>query len=320
MSYIGPLPLRGPLPLAGGGKMPIPDICQPTNPKDVFMKRLVFVLILSLLGVNAGVAWGQVYEWEAAAVDGSRTGCVSPSKENVPEAIGVFEGGKYIAPDGKVYKKNSIVAKTARAVLDAQPKMARVKDVIGHSTRAMSAHYPESELSNWFIDILMPKTEQLAGKKVHMGIANFGGIRVDMPEGEIILDDMLSMFPFKNQLAYVEHTGKQIRAILEQMAARRFQVLGGVRVEAEDGKLLSVEIAGEQLDDEKVYGLATISFLLEGGDGLALAQNALSVTVYEDVQIIDAVLEHIYAETAAGRPIEYKVDGRVKVKDNRRRR
>ena len=280
-----------------------------------------FLLVLStLLLFNAGVVWGQVYEWEAAAVDGSRTGCVSPSKENVPEAIGVFEGGKYIAPDGKVYRKNSIVAKTARAVLDAQPKMARVKDVIGHSTRAMSAHYPESDLSNWFIDVLMPKTEQLAGKKVHMGVANFGGIRVDMPEGEIILDDMLSMFPFKNHLAYVEHTGKQIRTILEQMAERRFQVLGGVRVEAENGKLLSVEIAGEPLDDDKVYGLATISFLLEGGDGLALAQNALSVTVFDDVQIIDAVLEHIAAETAAGRPIEYKIDGRVKVKDDRRRR
>ena len=82
-----------------------------------------FLLIVStLLLFNAGGMWGQVYEWEAAAVDGSRTGCVSPSKENVPEAIGVFEGGKYIAPDGKVYRKNSIVAKTARAVLDAQPK------------------------------------------------------------------------------------------------------------------------------------------------------------------------------------------------------
>jgi hypothetical protein len=105
------------------------------------------------------------------------------------------------------------------------------------------------------------------------------------------------------------------------MAARRFQVLGGVRIVAEDGKLVSVEIAGEPLDDDKVYGMATISFLLEGGDGLALSQNALSVKVYDDVQIIDAVLEHIEAETKAGRSIEYSTDGRVVVKDmNRRRR
>lgn len=284
------------------------------------MLKIKFVLVISaLLGISSAV-WGQEYRWEAVQVDGHMTGCVSPSKENVPEALGEFKGGRYIAPDRTVYKKNSIVAKTARVVLDAQPKMARVKDVIGYSTRAMSAHYPESELSNWFIDLLMRKTEELSGKKVHIGISNFGGIRVDMPQGEIILDDMLSMFPFKNQLVYVEHTGRQIRTILEEMAARRFQVLGGVRVVADDGKLVSVEIDGEPLDDEKIYGMATISFLLTGGDGLALEQNAVSVIRYDDVQIIDAVLEHVHAETAAGRPIEYKKDGRVEVRNYKRKR
>jgi 2',3'-cyclic-nucleotide 2'-phosphodiesterase (5'-nucleotidase family) len=161
----------------------------------------------------------------------------------------------------------------------------------------------------------MDKTRKLSGKEVHIGITNFGGIRVDMPQGEIILDDMLSMFPFKNQLTYVEHTGKEIRAILEKMAAGRFQILGGVKVVADGGKLVSVEIDGQPLDDDKVYGMATISFLLDGGDGLTLAHNAKSVTVYEDVQIIDAVLEYIAAETAAGRSIEYKTDGRVVIRD-----
>jgi 2',3'-cyclic-nucleotide 2'-phosphodiesterase (5'-nucleotidase family) len=274
---------------------------------------------VAFLAFGAGL-WAQEYSWEAVEMDGSMTGCVSPSKDNVSEALGTFKGGRYIAPDGKVYKRNSIVAKTARVVMAAQPEMARVKDVIGYSTRAMSATYPESALSNWFIDILIRKTEQLSGKKVHIGITNFGGIRVDMPQGDIILDDMLSMFPFKNYLAYVEHTGKQIRTILEGMAADRFQVLGGVKVVADGGKLVSVEIDGEPLDDEKVYGMATISFLLTGGDGLSLEDNALSVTVYEDVPIIDAVLEHVNAETAAGRPIEYTVDGRVTVKDYKKKK
>lgn len=275
------------------------------------MKK-VLILVMVLVG---SVAWGQEYEWKTIPMDGSRTGCVSPSKDNVKEALGTLRKGKYISPEGVVYKRNSAVTRTARVVLDAQPAMARVKETIGYSTRSMSAEYPESALSNWFIDILMAKTQQLSGKKVHMGITNFGGIRIDMPQGEIILDDMLSMFPFRNYLAYVEHTGKHIRKILEGMAAGRFQVLGGVKVVAEGGRLLSVEIDGEPLDDDKIYGMATISFLLGGGDGLALDHDAVSVTVFDDVAIIDAVLEHIYAETAAGRPIEYQTDGRVIVKD-----
>lgn len=283
----------------------------------MIMKKLAVIVAVALAALQAQA---QEYRWKHSLMDGSRTGCEAPAKDNVDEALGTFKGGRYIAPNGKTYRKNSIVGRTARIVKDAQPAMARVKDVIGYSTNAMDVSYPESALSDWFVDIIMAKTEKLAGKKVDIGVVNFGGIRIDMPQGDIILDDMLSMFPFKNQLVYVEHTGKQIRTILEKMAADRFQVLGGVRVVAEGGKLLSAEIGGEPIDDEKVYGLATITFLLEGGDGLTLAENALSVTAFEDEDIIDAVLEFVYAETAAGRPIEYQTDGRVVIKDYRKKR
>ena len=276
------------------------------------MRKLFLIAALAVSGLSAA---GQDYEWKAVPMDGSRTGCVSPSKDNVVEALGTFKGRKYVAPNGRTYRAKSSVGKAARSVIDAQPAMAKVKDVIGYSTEAMTVKYPESALSDWFVDLLMARTEKLAGKKVDVGVANFGGIRIDMPEGDIILDDMLSMFPFKNQLVYVEHTGKQIREFLEEMAAGRFQVLGGVRVVADGGKLISAEIGGEPIDDEKIYGLATISFLLGGGDGLTLDRNAVSVTVFENEDIIDAVLEYVKNETAAGRPIEYKTDGRVVIKN-----
>ena len=281
------------------------------------MKKLIFLASLLVCGY---AAMGQEYEWRSVQMNGSRTGTVSPSRDNLTEALGEIKGSTYVAPNGKTYRKRSIVGKTASIVMAAQPEMARVKDVIGYSPRSMTVTYPESALSDWFVDILMARTEKLSGKKVDIGVANFGGIRVDMPEGDIILDDMLSMFPFKNQLVYVEHTGKQLRTILEEMAAGRFQVLGGVRVVAENGKLVEALIGGEPIDDEKVYGMATISFLLGGGDGLTLGKNALSVTVFEDEDIIDAVLEYVHRETAAGRPIEYEADGRVVVKDLKKKR
>ena len=259
-------------------------------------------------------AVAQEYTWTAVPVVGERTGCTTPSKDNVRESVGYFKGGKYHAPNGTVHGRRSAAAKAAKAVLAAQPAMARVKDVIAYSPEAMDKDYPESELSNMYVDIIMRKVQELSGKKVHMGVTNFGGIRVDMPKGDVLLDDMLSMFPFKNSLVYVEHKGSVIRGWLEEMAAGRFQVLGGVKVVAEDGELVSVEIDGEPLDDDKVYGVATISFLMEGGDGLAIGRDALSVTDFKDWDIIDAVLEYIHAETKAGRPIVYHKDGRVVVR------
>lgn len=278
-----------------------------------FRNLMCALMAFAMLG--AITVSGQDFSWRRVELDGSRTGCTSPSEDNVSEALGTLEHGRYHAPNGRIYRRNSAAADVAEIVLAAQPAMRRVKTVIGYSSEEMAVNYPESALSNWFVDILIDKVEKVSGKNVHVGIANFGGIRIDMPEGDIILDDMLSMFPFRNHLVYIEHTGRQIRTILESMAAGRFQVLGGVRVVADGGRLVSATIDGEPIDDEKVYGLATISFLLSGGDGLSLEENALSVTHFSDVQIIDAVLEHVYSETAAGRPVSYQTDGRVVICD-----
>ena len=275
------------------------------------MKRQI--LIISILAFAGLTASAQEYKWSAMDVDGTRTGCTAPSKDNIDEAIGTFDGKTYVAPNGTKHKKGTAAAKTAKAVLEAQPKMARVKDVVAHSAGSWEKGYPESSLSNWLVDIMIAKTAAISGKPVHMGVANFGGIRADMPQGEVILDDLLSMFPFKNYLVYLEHKGSTIRKIIEDMAATRFQVLGGVRVVAKDGKVVSIDIDGEPLQDDKVYGVTTVSFLLRGGDGLFMANDALSMVEYHDVNVIDAVLEHVAAETAAGRALESKTDGRVTI-------
>ena len=233
--------------------------------------------------------------------------------DNVSQALGVVESGNYTAPNGKVFKKKSATSKTAQIVIAAQPVMAKVKEVVGYSPEAMSKRYPESKLSNWAVDIIMDQVQKVAGKPVHMGVLNFGGIRANMPQGDVILDDMQSMFPFRNQIVYLEIKGSEVRKILEDMAARHFQVLGGVRVVAEGGQLVSAEVGGAPIDDEKIYGVASISFLLRGGDGLSLEESALSVQHY-DIDIIDAIMNHVNAEKAAGRPLTAELDGRVIVR------
>ena len=275
------------------------------------MKKYLFILALIL---SASLS-AQEYTWKKAKMDASRTGCVTPMGDNIKEAIGEFDGSNYIAPNGKVFKKKSSAAQVAHLVYDAQPVMAKVKvkEVVGYSPEFLRKGYPESKLSNWAVDIIMEQTQKSSGKPVHMGVLNFGGIRADMPEGNVILDDMKSMFPFRNQIVYLEMKGSEIRRILEHMAAGHFQVLGGVRVVAEGGKLVSAEVGGAPIDDEKIYGVASISFLLHGGDGLSLADSALTVDNL-DVDIIEAVMAHVYAEKAAGRPLTAELDGRVTVR------
>ena len=92
------------------------------------MNKFIAYVILSLLCLSAAA---QDYSWRAVKMDGSRTGTASPSKDNVKESLGVYKAGRYTAPNGTVHGRRSATARTARIVLDAQPAMASVKDVIG---------------------------------------------------------------------------------------------------------------------------------------------------------------------------------------------
>lgn len=277
---------------------------------EIVMKRLL--TIVAALSLAFGLS-AQEYSWKAVPMDGSRAGCRYATPDDQDESIGKIEKGVYTAPNGAKFKKNSDVAKVAEIVLAAQPTMAAKKEVIGYSDHEITEGRPESELSNMIIDLIMAEVQEVTGKTVHMGVLNFGGIRADLPAGNILMDDVESMLPFINYLVYVEHKGSQIRSILESMAPRRFQVLGGVKIIVENNEIASIEIGGEPLDDEKVYGMATISFLLNGGDGLNLADNALVVDKLDAI-VNEPVLKYIRKETAAGRKIEYKTDGRITIR------
>ena len=251
-------------------------------------------------------------KWSYARMDGSRTGVTAASANDVSKALGRVDGDTYYAPNGKVFKGGSVVS-VASAVLGVQPVMANVKEVIGYSSKAMVRSYPECELSNLFIDVIMDRVSRETGKKVDVGIANFGGIRVDMPQGDILLDDIMSMFPFKNNIVYVSLKGSSLLKLFENMAKTKFQVLGGVNIECEDGELDKVLVGGNDIDPDKIYGVATISFLLNGGDDLFLGKNAIE-QIDIPIDISEVMIDYVKAQTIAGRPVEYEKDGRVVIK------
>ncbi len=261
----------------------------------------------------------KIVSWTQTPMDGSRTGVTSPSPDNVKECLGYFKGGKYYAPNGKVYSRHSATARTAREIIAVQPQMVPVKKIVGYSTRPMTARPPQSDLSNWFIDNIMESVEKLSGKKVSFGVGNFGGIRSSMPEGDVIMDDLMSMFPFKNQVVYLELQGSVIRKLLENMASGHFQVIGGCELVVKDRKLQSALLDGKPIEDDKWYGVATISFLLDGGDRLYLRNGSRNLQVY-DVDIIDIIVDKVNALTAAGKPIEYQKDNRIVILDWEERR
>ena len=266
--------------------------------------RIAFFLALLLLAPSLLPAQGVEISWGKDIIDGHRTGVVASNAANVEESMGTVSGGKYYAPNGRVFRKGT-VRDVARIMLDAQPAMAKVKQVIGYSTEEMIRKSPECPLYDWFIDELMRATADSTGKKIEIGFTNRGGVRTEMPKGEIFYDDIMSMFPFKNNLCYVALKGRDVKALLDQMAITKFLIIGGMNVVAKNGKIVSATVNGEPLDEDRIYGIATINFLLNGGDGFYIGKNAVEIIPCNG-WIYDTMIKYVKDLTAAGKPVEFE--------------
>ena len=275
------------------------------------MKKLLSILsAMALLSSCGSVVWSS-FEWKKIPADGHRTGVTAPGADNPEDALGVSNGEFYMTPGGKIIVGGT-APKVAQILYDAQPEMADLKTVVGHSAKGMKSKRPESPLSNWTVDGLMQAAEDYTGIKADVGITNFGGIRTDIPQGEILKDDIVSMFPFRNCLTVVTLPGWRLREIFNQMAQEKVQVVGGVKLVIRGNQLESVLVGGEPLDDSKTYNLATIDFLLNGGDGLNLGDNALQI-VKTDVVIFDIMMDRVLKLEAEGKTVDYQKDGRVTI-------
>ena len=252
-------------------------------------------------------------EWRRVAMDGHRAGARCVTAENVETALGTFTDDGYIAPSGAVFPEDSPVPEIASVMMDAQPRLSGLKVVVGHSARMMMnlRTDPDLPLGNLFADILRARGSREFKVPMDFAVTNFGGIRCPMPEGAITLEDVQSMFPFKNYLCYVQMKGSNLLKLLEQLAGTKaFQAVSGVRVKVKDHQLVEALVGGREVVPDKLYNVATIDFLLDGGDRLNIGALAEKV-VLSRILLKDVMLDYVMECDAKGIVVDGAADGRV---------
>ena len=144
-----------------------------------------------------------------------------------------------------------------------------------------------------------------------IALVNGGGIRADIPAGDITYGQIIAVHPFGNEMCVVEATGQQILDALE-MGARNapgecggFLQVSGMSYEIDlnveptvevnaDGmftgvsgeyRVKNVKVGDEPLDLAKTYTLASHNYMLKSaGDGMAMFQGC---TLLQDSVMID---------------------------------
>ena len=259
---------------------------------------------------------GPQISWRRVLMDGSRTGVKSLAVDNMDGTLGTFNGEEYISPNGTHFTDGA-TPKAAALLRDAQPSMARLKEIVGHSASELDNPRDECDLplGNLIVDMIRKGASEYFRTPVDVGLLNYGGIRIPLPKGVVTLEDMESMFPFKNYLVLAKIKGKNLKRLFDQLAKTdAFMAVSGVKVHVKNHEITELLIGGKPLDEKKVYTLATLDFLLDGGDGVAVGAIADDVKLSRKL-IRETVLEQVRICEAAGQVLDGKKDGRVIMED-----
>lgn len=157
-----------------------------------------------------------------------------------------------------------------------------------------------------------------------IGFANGGGIRADLPAGDITYEDIINIHPYGNEMCVVEATGQEILDALELGASHYPQENGGFLhvsgltytidasvpssvVTTDEGdfvkvdgayRVTDVKVGGEPLDPAKTYTVASHNYMIKnGGDGYIMFRDN---TLLQDCTMLDNQLLIEYITQSLG--------------------
>jgi 5'-nucleotidase len=186
--------------------------------------------------------------------------------------------GKPVVPDPAVQKiVDDAMARTA----------AQRNEKLGITLAApiTKAYKTESTEGDWFTDLMLA-----ARPEANVALTNGGGLRADIPAGELTYGQLFEATPFDNRFAIVKLEGKHLRKLVRANLRRDggFFSFGGLTAVArcKQGKLdIAIKVGGKPLADTGHYTLVTSDFLASGGDGVVgkLELPAGSITVTDSI-------------------------------------
>lgn len=188
-------------------------------------------------------------------------------------------------PDGFAYDllsvlpeegEDSTLASLLRPVADSvEAAMGATVYTAKDRVEAPRRNDVETSIGNFAADVVREAAD------AEIGIVNTGGIRAPIPRGEVTVADLYTTFPFDNIIVVVPMRGADVRRLLD-FAARRvgkadFAQVSGVSFGITGDYASDIRVGGKPLENERVYRVATIDFLFEGGAGYKVFRSVAPV-------------------------------------------
>ena len=158
-----------------------------------------------------------------------------------------------------------------------------MNEVVARSDKELSSERllvrrNESELGNLAADAMR------WAARSDIGIINGGGLRADLPKGDVTKRNTMAIFPFGNTLRVAEIKGSTIREMLEHSVEYYpasfggFLDVSGMTFSYDPSRpakqrVEKISVGGQPLDKNKTYPIALVDFQTLGGDGYTMLKD-----------------------------------------------
>ncbi len=206
--------------------------------------------------------------------------------------------------------------------LEKHPELTKPVGTTDGSVTRTDAYNNEAALGNLIADAM--RTADFGDKAAPADFAfmNPGGIRADLPKGDVTFADLAKIQPFGNTLVKLSLTGAQVKQLLQQQwgtnadgtpNTKTLQI-SGLKYSADLNKPVAERVTslttadGKAIDPAKTYTAVVNNFMAAGGDNYKILTEASSSLAGP----IDLDVFYKYVvDTFKGGAITAKVEGRI---------
>ena len=143
-------------------------------------------------------------------------------------------------------------------------------------------------ITNFFADAVYetvaPYYKQRTGQTIDFVLLNFGGIRSDLPKGDITMGSAYNLMPFENEMVVLTMSGEKVQELADYLIKHRLPHPLSKQVQLQithDGKITHFTIHGKPFNPKATYLVATSDYLMYGGDAMYFFSNPLKTDMLD---------------------------------------
>ena len=183
--------------------------------------------------------------------------------------------------------------------------------IVGRTTEPLSNAREETAFGNLITDAFVEYGRQ-QGWNTDVAFYNMAGVRASFPAGPLTFGQLYEALPFSNTVVNVDLTGENLREVIDRAVcvSGRLHMAGVVvSYRFDNGSpncVRSITVGGAPLGLARTYHVATIDYLLLGGDGHTTFKRGAN-TIYGDVEV-DVVAAYITTHSPVSPKVERRLD------------